>query len=727
MRSSHTNMTKMEPLNVGPQSPPPALCRCGPRDSHCGDGSRTDDRRISSPTAYKLARNPLRVLPHKLDLLDDEKRILTTANRPYKTASQHCFELVADDKIATISHRQSTIRTIPLTFYNEDDDEDDEDKEDKIDLPRFSMSSRDSRIDSSPLDRSSEIRHVYLTFDSALPAPVCDLTTLPEHPDLSLYVNPTCWPRARKNMMVAVSCIATAITAYTAGAYSAPADLIAAEFGTTHELALLGVTTFCLGFALAPMILAPFSEVNGRYPVFAIAGVLFTVSQAVCGVVTNLTGMLIARFFKGVGGSVFSTMVGGVISDLYEKENRNTPMALFSGAVLIGTGLGPLVSSIIVQKLGSEGQQWKWVFWHQVIIDGLLSLAVIGLFRESRGSVVLSRKARAMNQWYEELEQRGVFGVWLHGEGPSTDGAVSGIEKSDEKAASHLNTSGNGGFRVQRIRWVVKSDEERGTIYEMITTSLVRPFHLLFTEPIVFFFSLWVSFAWAVLYLTFGSVPLVFKQQYNFTTEQAGYVFIAMIAGSILATVIGIYQEDLLSHPSWRAKSTGSGSDEEVETEAEHRVETTGVWGFLQRRFPAESPESRLYFTCFTAVLLPVGLFLFGFSARPSVHWIVPAIGIGLASAGIYYIYLATFNYLADIYHAYASSALAAQSFCRNILGGAFPLVTGYLFTNLGDGPAGGLLGGIAVALTLVPWALVLFGERIRSRSKFAVALETHT
>lgn len=41
---------------------------------------------------------------------------------------------------------------------------------------------------------------------------------------------------------------------------------------------------------------------------------------------------------------------------------------------------------------------------------------------------------------------------------------------------------------------------------------------------------------------------------------------------------------------------------------------------------------------------------------------------------GIFSIYLAVFNYLADSYHRYASSALAAQSFSRNMLAGAFPL-----------------------------------------------------
>jgi len=99
----------------------------------------------------------------------------------------------------------------------------------------------------------------------------------------------------------------------------------------------------------------------------------------------------------------------------------------------------------------------------------------------------------------------------------------------------------------------------------------------------------------------------------------------------------------------------------------------------------------------------------------------VPAIAVFFASMGIYFVYLATFNYLADTYQTYASSSLAAQSFCRNVLGGVFPLVTGALFTNLGEDAAGGILGGIATILTVVPWVLVFFGESIRQRSKFAV------
>ncbi|RYP09332.1 hypothetical protein DL764_001379 [Monosporascus ibericus] len=592
------------------------------------------------------------------------------------------------------------------------------------DISAAKSSTADADDGAREMGAQTPITHLYLTFDTPLPTPsACspphgdgDGVDLPPYPDLSAYRNPLMWPRFRKDIMVLLSCVATWGTAYTAGAYSQPVDLIAAELDTTRIGALVGVTTFCMGFAWAPMILAPFSEINGRYPVFAIAGVVFTVFQAVSGVVKTLAGMLVARFLTGVGGSVFSTMVGGVIADMYDKEDRNTPMALFSGSVLVGTGSGPLVAAAMVQHWGGEGQTWKWIFWHQVILDFVLMIAIAVLFKESRGSVLLSRKAKALNKWYEELEANGIYGVWVQGERLSEHLGVLG-NAGAEKRAPLSSTS------LQRIRWITKEDEQRGSLASMVTTSLFRPFHFLFTEPIVFFFTLWVSFAWAILYLTFASIPLVFKRQYDFTTEQCGFVFIAMVLGSIVATVIGIYQEDILKHRRWQRKAEGSESDASDNSYAE----PSRFWGFLRRNFPAESHESRLYFTCLTSVLLPLGLYLFGFSAQPSIHWIFPTLAIGIATTGIFYIYLATFNYLADIYQSYASSALAAQSFGRNVLGGIFPLVAGALFTNLGEDAAGGLLGGIATALTVVPWALVFFGERTRARSAFAVVSTPET
>ncbi|KAF9876976.1 MFS multidrug transporter [Colletotrichum karsti] len=572
------------------------------------------------------------------------------------------------------------------------------------------------------LDDNSPITYRYLTFDSVIPEPALlestESRSPPPAPDLTRFSNPLQWPHARKYLMLALSCIATFLTAYTAGSYSPPASIMADDLNTSRLAVLTGITTFCIGFALSPMVLAPLSELWGRYPVFVISGVVYVVFQAVCSVAPNLAAMLIARFLVGVGGSVFSSVIGGVIADLWAKEQRNTPMAIFSGAVLAGTGAGPLVAAVMTKRMGATDptMAWKWIFWHQVIIDTVLVVALAVLFKESRGSVILSRKARAVNTWYERLEATGYYGVWLEdttnndtaGATSDTDTqecSCSGPEKGSSTCRSSRRTSAQ--LSPQRLRWLIKEDEERGSVATMISVSVSRPFHLLFTEPVVFFFSLWCAFAWAVLYCTFGSIPLAFSRTRNMDIEQSGYFFTAMIVGSVVATIVGVLQDELLKLPQWRADAPADN--------------LSAFWLFMRRRLPAEAPESRLYFTCVTATLLPVGLFLFGFTARHEFHWIAPAIGIAFATWGIYSVYLATFNYFADIYHKFASSALAAQSCCRNILGGIFPLVTGALFRNLGEARAGALLGGIATGLTLIPWALVFFGERIRAKSKFAI------
>lgn len=48
---------------------------------------------------------------------------------------------------------------------------------------------------------------------------------------------------------------------------------------------------------------------------------------------------------------------------------------------------------------------------------------------------------------------------------------------------------------------------------------------LLCTEPVVFWFSLWIAFAWGVLYLSFAGIPIVFADAYLFNSQQSGAVF----------------------------------------------------------------------------------------------------------------------------------------------------------------------------------------------------------
>lgn len=574
---------------------------------------------------------------------------------------------------------------------------------------------------SSTLDDSSPVLHLYLTFDSQLPTPPppdqafhLAGTKLPPCPDLRAYTSPLEWSPARKSVLLVLSCIATFLTAYTPGAYSPPSALMAHEFHTSRTAVIAGISTFCLGFGFAPMALAPLSEAWGRYPIFIVAGIIFVLFQALCSVMPHVAGMLVCRFFVGVGASVFSAVVGGVIADLWGKEDRNTPMALFSGSVLLGTGAGPLVSAALINIIKNRTRAWQWTFWHQAIMDAVLMVFLIAFFKESRASVLLTRKAKILNDWYGQLEAHGQYGMYISLENANiasssevwlAERVSSDSNDSDHRPQHHRAQEPE----LRRIRWVVQADELRPSLVALITTSIKRPFALLFTEPVVFCFSLWAAFSWGILYLSFSVVPFL----YNGNLDMSSRVYIALMAATACATVTSILQEQLLKHQYWKSLENGGSPT------------NSKFWLFMRRKFPADAPESRLYFACVTAMFLPAGLFI-AFLCPQDWKAHAQAIGLGFALWGIYSVYLATFNYLADTYHVYASSALAAQSLCRNLLGGAFPLVATPLFRNLGTRPAGGLLGGIAAALTVIPWVLVFFGQRIRARSKIAIVSLFH-
>lgn len=75
--------------------------------------------------------------------------------------------------------------------------------------------------------------------------------------------------------MTWLSCAATALAGYSAGEASPASSDLTDAWGIGKVVYNLSITIFCIGFGLAPMVLAPFSEINGRRPVFVASGVLF--------------------------------------------------------------------------------------------------------------------------------------------------------------------------------------------------------------------------------------------------------------------------------------------------------------------------------------------------------------------------------------------------------------------------------------------------------------------
>lgn len=398
--------------------------------------------------------------------------------------------------------------------------------------------------------------------------------------------NPFNWSKTRKWAITIVTCIFTAFVAMAAAAYTSGLPGMEPYMGISHEVGLLGITLYTTGFALGPMLLAPISEVYGRSPMYYTTYFVFALFMLPMALAQNITTVFISRFIAGVAGSTGSTMVGGTLADIWVSSQRGNPMSLFATVAVIGIGLGPAFAGYTFQELG-----WRYIHWIQFAVYGAFGIVLVLVLRETRGSVLLSRKAAKLRQ-------------------------------ETGKA------------------YYAKADAERASIAVLVRVSLTRPFHLLFFEPTVFFFSLWIAFAWGCMFLFLESVPLVFAGLHGFNAGETGLVFLATAVGAVIGVCTNVIQERLY-----------------------HRA---------ARRHGKAIPEARLYAACAGAILFAGGLFMYGWTSP--VFWVVPALAVVIIFAGIYMIYLAVFNYLADAYTVYASSALAAQGFLRNVFGAAFPL-----------------------------------------------------
>ncbi|KAL0954037.1 hypothetical protein HGRIS_005191 [Hohenbuehelia grisea] len=261
------------------------------------------------------------------------------------------------------------------------------------------------------------------------------------------------------------------------------------------------------------------------------------------------------------------------------------------------------------------------------------------------------------------------------------------------------------GQKAARIRKELLQDPEKGrgrvvkTIYDtddrhwktIMTRSLVRPFALFFREPIVQILGVYMAFIYGVFYLFLTTMPSIFEGVYKMPVGTAGLNYLALGVGLSGASQFNARAMDKI-YIHLKRKNNGEGKPE--------------------FRLPPMIPGT---------ILLPIGLFLTGWSAQKHVHWIVPDIGIAFIGAGMILTFQSIQIYVVDAFGLYAASALAAVSFLRSIAGFGFPLFAPTMYKHLGFGKGDSILGALAIIFGCpAPFIFWKYGERIRLSSRYA-------
>lgn len=183
--------------------------------------------------------------------------------------------------------------------------------------------------------------------------------------------------------------------------------------------------------------------------------------------------------------------------------------------------------------------------------------------------------------------------------------------------------------------------------------TLVRPFTLNFTEPMVFLLNLYIALVYGLLYIWFESFPIVFVEIHGFDLGQQGLAYLGIFVGA-LVTIPPFFLY------LYKVQEKQFNANDEIQ------------------------PEKRLIPAFFGAFCIPVCLFWFGWSGRAGVHWIMPIIGSAWFSIGATLLFNAVLNYLADAYPAYVASVLAGNDIMRSSFGAGFPLFATAMYRKVG-------------------------------------------
>lgn len=404
--------------------------------------------------------------------------------------------------------------------------------------------------------------------------------------------------------------------------------------------ATLGLTLFVAGYALGPMIWAPLSEMPylGRNPIYIITLALFVVLQVPTALAANFGMLLAFRFLTGFIGSPSLATGGASIGDMYSPAKRTYGLAVWGVGAVCGPTMGPLVGGFAVEAKG-----WTWAIWELMWLSGFTLVVLVFLLPETSSANILYRRARRLRK-------------------------ITG----DDRLVSEPELAGQ---------------DMSGK--DIVMMALVRPFSLVFTEPIVLALDMYIALVYGLLYIWFESFPIVFLEIYGFTLGKLGLAYLGLLVGIFVVIPPFFWYQHRYIEPKFNDK------------------------GEL-------APEWRLPPAFVGAFAIPLCLFWFGWTSRVEIHWIVPIIGTAWFGIGTFLLFNAVLNYLSDAYPEYQASVLAGNDFVRSCLGAGFPLFASAMYQRLGVGWASSTLAFISIAFIPIPFVLFKYGHWLRMKSKRA-------
>ena len=256
------------------------------------------------------------------------------------------------------------------------------------------------------------------------------------------------------------------------------AESITAELGGRNDksASVLLVTIWELGEATGPLLIAPLSELYGRYPVYNISNLLLILGT-VMGALSQTTNIfLFSRFLCGC--AVASNVLGpAIIGDIFRSENRGSGMALLMLAPLAGGAVGPSICGALAQRFG-----WRIILWTSAGMCICCELMFFLLFRETYKVTILQRRAARLRK---ETNNESLKCVW---------------EAEDTSPKKFWPT---------------------------LRVSVLRPLVVAYNSSVLQILAIYGGFPFAFFYIMSTTMPGLLRDVYQFSPTQTGVSFLS--------------------------------------------------------------------------------------------------------------------------------------------------------------------------------------------------------
>ncbi|MCJ1313618.1 hypothetical protein MMC25_007297 [Agyrium rufum] len=257
-----------------------------------------------------------------------------------------------------------------------------------------------------------------------------------------------------------------------------------------------------------------------------------------------------------------------------------------------------------------------------------------------------------------------------------------------QRAARLRKATGSMRFKSQS-----EIDHEHIKSRTVFLDAMMKPTEIAIRDPAIAFTNTYTSLIYGIYYSFFEAIPLVFPTSYGFSLGQLGLVFTCIIVACVIGA--GCYVAYLYFSVNPWLRSLGPEGASMIPIEFRLRPALIAVFA------------------------IPVGLFIFGWTARADIHWIVSVIGIVIFSAGNFVILQCLSVYISRAYPKYAASLFAANDLCRSAMACGAIHFARPLYSNLGIGNGVSVLAGISIFGIGGMWVLWGYGGKMRAKSRF--------